>query len=210
MSVEDQALRELLAQLALQMPVGAEERALADGFEHAVVAELTALEDTAHALGVAVEPVEPPLTLRERVLASASTPEERLAPFTARLAELFDVSRERARELLGLFAVDGIWTALFPGFKYYDLQGGPALGASTAGLVQLVAGGFFPPHRHIGEERVFVLQGAFVDGDRRVGPGDLAVMPDGSSHEFRVVSDVDLYYAVVVQQIEFPDGTRAP
>ena len=56
-----------------------------------------------------------------------------------------------------------------------------------------------------------VLQGAFVDDSgARVEAGQLAIMSDGSEHAFEVVSEQELLYAVVVREIEFADGTRAP
>ncbi|PRQ01309.1 ChrR Cupin-like domain protein [Enhygromyxa salina] len=173
-------------------------------------AELRAeLEASASMVALTAAPVVPPASLRERLLADLHR--EPFAPLVARVAELFDVGRARAGELLGRLASTEGWTPLFPGAAFLDLEGGPALGSASAGLVRIAAGLEFPNHRHIGAEQVLVLQGAFVDSaGARVGPGQLATMPDGSSHGFTVEPERELFYAVVVSEIEFDDGTRAP
>lgn len=208
------SLDELLALAALGLPLEPEEERELE----AALAEDPALADRlvrdVHAAALLAEIAEPVADSsalaggRARLLASAGA--EPLAPFVDALASLFDLARERARELLALFETDEGWTPLFPGAAFIDLEGGPAIGGQTVGLVRIAPGLHFPAHRHLGEETVLVLQGAFVDGDRRVEPGDQVTMPDGSRHDFRVVSEVELRYAVVVNQVEFDDGTRAP
>ncbi|MFO7565420.1 MAG: cupin domain-containing protein [Enhygromyxa sp.] len=169
--------------------------------------------EAASLLALALEPselIDPPPALRARLLAELDG-RERFAPFVDRIAALFDLAAERVRDVLQRFDTHEGWTPMYPGAAYFDLEGGPALGEATAGLVRIGAGLGFPSHQHIGEERVLVLQGAFEDdAGRRVQAGQLTVMPDGSKHGFRVVSTQELLYVVVVGQIEFEDGTRAP
>jgi quercetin dioxygenase-like cupin family protein len=180
---------------------------LNDGEHSSARAEL---EQAASWLALAVEPVAPPPHLRERLLAELGG-SERFAPFLDRLAALFDLAADRVRTILQRFDTDEGWTVMYPGASFFDFEGGPALGEATAGLVRIAAGQPFPHHKHLGEERVMVLQGAFVDDSgQRVGPGQLAIMPDGSEHAFEVVSEQELLYVVVVGEIEFADGTRAP
>lgn len=168
------------------------------------------LEQAASLLALAVEPVAPPPELRTRLLAELGG-RERFAPFVDRLAALFDLAADRVRAILQRFDTADGWTVLYPGASFFDFEGGPALGESTAGLVRIAAGVPFPHHTHLGEERVMVLQGAFVDDSgARVEAGQLAIMSDGSEHAFEVVSEQELLYAVVVREIEFADGTRAP
>jgi putative transcriptional regulator len=164
-------------------------------------------------LALALEPVTPPNGLRARLLATISGPSgpERLAPFVDRVAALFDITREQSRSVLALFDAEQGWTPMYPGAAFREVQGGAALGGATAGLVRVAAGLSFPRHAHIGEERVFVVQGAFVDdAGERVAAGQLANMADGSEHGFTVISEQELLYAVVVGEVEFEDGTRAP
>ena len=168
------------------------------------------LEQAASWLALSAEPIPPPPALRDRLVAQLKGP-ARLACFTGRVAELFDLGRDRVAEIFRLFEGEDRWIPMFPGAAFIDLEGGPALGSATAGIVRIAPGLGFPSHTHVGEEQVFVLQGEFVDSHgARVGPGELAVMRDGSSHAFEVVSEQELLYAVVVGKIEFPDGTRLP
>jgi len=161
-------------------------------------------------LALAIGSVSPPEAMRARLLATISGP-ERLAPFVARVAALFDVTRDQSRSMLALFDAEQGWTPMCPGAVFRAVQGGPGLGGRTAGLVRIAAGVSFPRHAHIGEERVLVVQGAFVnDAGQRVEAGALAIMTDGSEHGFRVVSEQELLYAVVAGELEFEDGTRAP
>jgi anti-sigma factor ChrR (cupin superfamily) len=65
--------------------------------------------------------------------------------------------------------------------------------------VRVPAGATFPLHRHIGEERVLVLQGGFEDQDGRVyRRGDEAWKPAGSEHSFVALPGPDLIYLVVL------------
>ena len=168
------------------------------------------LEHAVSLLASTVESIVPPSGLRERLLAELGG-RERFAPFVDRVAALFDLAADRVRSILERFDTDDGWTVMYPGAAYFDLEGGPALGDATAGLVRIAAGLPFPHHKHLGEERVFVLQGAFEDhAGQRVQAGQLVSMPDASEHSFRVVSEQELLYVVVVGEIEFEDGSRAP
>lgn len=168
------------------------------------------LERGVELLAIGLEPVEPPPRLRTRLLDQLGG-RERLSPFAGRLAELFDLTVDAAREVLTRFDVADRWTPMFPGAAYLDVEAGPGLADAHAGLVRVGPGLDFPHHRHLGREIVLVLQGEFeTDDGQRVGPGQRATMTDGSAHAFRVVSEQELLYAVVVGQVEFADGTRAP
>jgi quercetin dioxygenase-like cupin family protein len=177
---------------------------------HATLEARAQLEEIASLLALAVEPINPAPSLRERLLGELGGP-LRLAPFVDRVAALFDLASDRVRSIFELFDTQAGWTPIYPGAAFYDLEGGPALGEATAGLVRIATGLPFPHHRHVGEERLLVLQGAFVDDSgNRVVPGQLVVMPDGSEHGFTVVSEQELLYAVVVGEVEFSDGSRVP
>jgi len=49
-------------------------------------------------------------------------------------------------------------------------------------LMRLAPDTAMPPHEHHGGAEVFVLDGAFEDGDGRYGPGDWIRYPNGSRH----------------------------
>jgi quercetin dioxygenase-like cupin family protein len=146
-------------------------------------------------------PKAPPQLLRERLLATAMRPRLRLAPLFGALAELFDLGDS---DLAGIFerAADArAWTkSLIPGTKLLHLVGGPRVAAADNGLVRLQAGARFPTHRHLGTERVLVLEGGYRDeqSGRVYGPGDLHEMPEGSSHAYSALPDHDLLFAVSV------------
>ena len=105
--------------------------------------------------------------------------------------------------------------ALAPNVQLMHLPGGPAVAAFDVGFVRVAAGTPFPPHRHVGDEHVLVLQGSYRDSTGpTVRPGDQVHMPTGTEHHFIAAPERDLIYAVVVGGIEIgglPVGIpRAP
>jgi quercetin dioxygenase-like cupin family protein len=159
-----------------------------------------ALED-ALALGEELEPATPPAELRERILSDA-THEGRLHRFADRVAALLDVSTDRAREMLdGIDRADSWESAPLPGIGLYHLDGGPAVQNAITGFIRVEAGGFFPPHRHLGPEVVLVLQGHYVDeaDGTEVGPGEEVSKQAETEHGLRAKPGPDLLYLAVVQ-----------
>lgn len=135
----------------------------------------------------ALDRIEPSAQLRTRLLSSA-TPETRLLRFTAAVARLLEVSLERASELLARLDDRSAFSVELPGVSLLWVEGGPSLANAVRGFVRVEAGCEFPEHEHLGDETVLVLQGRYVDTSTGevFGPGDLAHMPAGSSHGFRV------------------------
>jgi anti-sigma factor ChrR (cupin superfamily) len=191
---------EELAELALGTLPPAHLAALARdlGPERLAAAEAEGAEALS-ALAVALPPVTPSPGLRDRLMASARGP-ARFAPFIDRLARLIDHAAGRAQALLASLGDPAVWqSALAPNIRLVHFDGGPAVAAADAGFVRLDAGTPFPEHRHIGEERVLVLQGCYHDSSGAVvRAGDEVTMPAGSRHEFVAGPDEDLIYAVVV------------
>ena len=65
------------------------------------------------------------------------------------------------------------------------------------------SGGQFPPHTHLGDEAVLVIQGYYVDdvSGQEYGPGDVARLPGGSAHSFSVLAaSTGLLYLAVIQE----------
>ncbi len=177
------------------------EHELGAGLQHA----LATTRDALAALSFALPPQRPPASLRERLLASARGP-ARFAPFIDRLARFIDVASERARELLASLEHPGTWLPS-PGANVHlvHLVGGPACAAADVGFVRVAAGTTFPMHRHLGDERVLLLQGGYRDSDgARLRAGDLDFKPAGSSHEFTADPEQDLIYVVVFHGVEIP------
>ena len=153
------------------------ERAVAQ--DAALAAELASFQDSASLL---VAPVAPPPDVKTRLLASAGG--GRFEKFAARLAGLYDVTVEKARELLALVERPASWEQEAGGISLVHFNAGPAYVAADCGFVRLEPGAVFPPHKHLGEEASVVLQGHVRDNasGRLLGPGDELMQAEGSEH----------------------------
>jgi len=142
--------------------------------------ELAALEDAAVAL---IAPVTPSSDVHARLLSSIGAgPFER---YTAQIAQLYDVSVDRSRELLGLMARTSSWDTALPGVHLVHFDGGPACTAADCGFVKLDPGTAFPQHQHMGEEVSLILAGRLRDRTtgRIYAPGDEIVEAQGVDHD---------------------------
>jgi len=143
----------------------------------------------------------PPQLLRERLLAAVARPRLRFAPLFNALTDLFDLNDS---ELAGIFeraATPEVWLqAPIAGTALMHIEGGPRAAGADNGLVRLQAGARFPRHRHLGLERVLVLEGAYRDepSGRVYAAGDLHEMPSGSSHALVALPAKELLFAVSV------------
>jgi quercetin dioxygenase-like cupin family protein len=137
--------------------------------------------------------------LKQRLLGSVSRPRLRFAPLFGPLSELFDLGDI---DLAGLFeraAKPEEWvSAPVPGVQLLHLTGGPRVAHADNGLVRLAAGVRFPRHRHLGNERVLVLQGGYVDepSGRVYTAGAVHEMAEGSEHAYHALEDGELLLAV--------------
>jgi putative transcriptional regulator len=191
-------IRELLPLYALGIlesdEASAVERALAA--DAVLAAELAAYQQTVGAIGAASQPVAPPPEIKQRLLASIGG--GRFEQFSGRMAKLFDVTVDRARELLGLIERPASWVPqIIPGISLVHFEGGPAVAAADCGFIRLVPGAVFPPHSHLGEEIVTILSGQVKDitNDCLLGPGDDYVQLEGTEHYKVCVGDEDCIYA---------------
>ncbi|HMG56293.1 MAG TPA: cupin domain-containing protein, partial [Kofleriaceae bacterium] len=118
--------------------------------------------------------------------------------FSARMARMFEVTVERARELLGLIERPASWIPqVVPGISFVHFEGGPSTAAADCGFVRLAPGATFPPHTHLGEEMTTILSGRVRDmvNDRVIGPGEDYIRPEGSTHYLVCIGDEDCIYA---------------
>jgi putative transcriptional regulator len=174
--------------------------------------ELAGVRETLGALPLALEPALPPPALRVRLLAEVTGP-SRFAAFIDRVAEMLDVAAERARAMLADLVDATRWQPGFsPGMELVHVHGGPRVAHAITGFVRMAPGTRFPLHKHVGAERVIVLQGAFRDSDGSVyRAGDETSMGPGSEHEFEAIGDVDLVYlAVVLDGLQVGDEVLTP
>lgn len=191
-------IRELLPLYALGI-LEADEAAVVERAvvgDAAVAAELDTYQQTTAALGAAIEPVTPPPEVKHRLLASIGA--GRFEAFSGRMAKLFDVTLDRARELLGLIERPASWIPqIIPGISLVHFEGGPSVAGADCGFVRIVVGGVFPPHTHLGEEVVTILCGQLHDptNDRVLRPGDDYVQTQGTTHYLVCIGTEDCVYA---------------
>ncbi|MBA3459463.1 MAG: cupin domain-containing protein [Deltaproteobacteria bacterium] len=166
------------------------ERAIAA--DPALAAELQAYQRTAEGM---VAPVAPSPDVHERLMASVGG--GRFERFSNRMASLFDVSVDRARELLGLIERPASWEAAAPGVGLVHFDGGPACAAADCGFVRLAPGAAFPLHSHAGEEVSLIIAGTLKDrrSGRTYGPGDEVFEAEGTEHDVVATDDGEVLYA---------------
>jgi len=204
-------VRELLPLYALGILEADEatmvERAITQ--DAALATELLSYQQTADAIGATIEPVAPSPDVKLRLFASIGG--GRFEAFSGRMAKLFDVTVERARELLGLIERPASWIPQIPGISLVHFDGGPAAAAADCGFVRLTPGAVFPPHTHLGEEAVTILSGRIHDvtNDRMIGPGDDYVQLEGTNHYLVCVGDEDCVFASRAMNGIAVGGTRA-
>jgi len=190
--IED--VRELLPLYALGVLDAAEsavvERAVAA--DPALAAELATYQRTAEGM---VAPVAPSASVHARLMASIGG--GALERFSSRMASLFDVTVDRARELLGLIERPASWEISGPGLELVHFEGGPAAAAADCGFVRLAPNAAFPLHTHAGEEVSLILAGTLKDRrtGRTYGPGDEIVSSEHSEHDVAALDEEVIYAA---------------
>lgn len=141
----------------------------------------------------------PPQLLRERLLATAARPRLRFAPLFGALTDLFDLDDGDLAAIFERAATPEAWEASpIAGAALMHLAGGPRVAGTDNGLVRLQPGTRFPQHRHLGLERVLVLEGGYRDepSGRIYAAGDLHEMECGSSHTLVALPERELLFAV--------------
>lgn len=156
------------------------ERAVAG--DAALAAELDAYRETATQLVTLVPSAIPGNDVKPRLMASIGA--GRFERFSSRMASLFDVTVDRARELLGLVERGASWETPVPGIGLVHFDGGPACATADCGFVRIAPGCTFPWHTHRGEEVSVILSGTLRDhSGRLLRPGDELVQAQGSQHD---------------------------
>jgi putative transcriptional regulator len=192
-------LRELLALyvLAALEPAEAQQVERAAAADPEVAAELAAYRQTADELVASPSPVAPSPEVHARLMASVGG--GRFERFASRLASMYDVTVDRARELLGLIERPASWQVGVPGMALVHFAGGPAAAHADNGFVRLDPGATFPWHAHRGKEIVIVLAGALRDHNgREQHAGDVFEMDADSAHEVVGIGDEPCIYAASV------------
>lgn len=163
---------------------------------------LDGYREVAHALADALAPVRPPVDLRGRLFSSVDEicKPPRLDRFSRRIAELFDVTVEKARMFLGWVDDPKMWVEQpdFPNVKLIHLPAGPAWAGADCGLVWMPPGLAFPLHDHKGQEVTLVLQGRSLDSSGTImEPGVEMVLEPGRPHSYSVDDGSEPYVFAV-------------
>lgn len=199
MSSPPAALLEMLPLYAMDVLEPAEvaevERALA---EHpSLAAELARWRETLGELSRGLAPDAPAPSVRARLLGSVApgaTPFER---FAQQVAELFTVTLDGARAALARLDDAAAWRPLLPGIDCIRVSGSKNPAEPQCAFVRVAPGATFPWHRHLGEERSFVLHGgAHLSDGRDLRPGDLLVVDESIEHDFVIEGDAPCIFAV--------------
>ncbi len=188
-------VRELLPLYALGVldPTEVREVERAVATDPALAAELAAYRQATDALIDAVVPVAPSAEVKARILTSIGS--GRFEKFSARVASLFDVTVDRARELLGFVERKASWENPVPGIGLVHFSGGPACATADCGFIRIAAGATFPWHKHRGEEVTLVLAGVLRErGGLVLHPGDEMVFAVGTQHDLTAEGDVDVIF----------------
>ncbi len=186
-------IRELLPLYALGILESDEaqvvERAVAA--DPALAAELAAYQQTAESM---VAPAAPSEAVHARLMASIGG--GRFEKFSHRMASLFDVTVDRARELLGMIERPTSWETGAPNCDLVHFDGGPAFAMADCGFVRLAPGAAFPLHTHAGEEVSLILSGTLTDRrtKRAYTPGDELIEAQDTEHDV-VAGDEGVLYA---------------
>lgn len=157
----------------------------------------------------------PPQLLRERLLNAVARPRLRFAPLYGALSELFDLGDTDLASLFERADDAAAWVGSpIPGTRLLHLQGGPRVAHADNGLVRIAAGARFPQHRHLGLERVLVLDGGYRDepSGRLYAAGDWHEMDANTEHAYTALEGRELLLAVsVLSGVEVEGyGTLSP
>jgi len=158
------------------------------------------IESVLAVIGAATGECAPAPAMKGRLLAVVSTGQLRYAPFFSKICGLFDVNRDSVLHLFERSETDTEWQpGPHPSIQLLHLQGGAAVVGADVGLVRMPSGFIWPSHRHLGDERVLILQGGYDDdAGKTYRAGDIHEMASGTVHGFVVHADRPLLLAVVL------------
>jgi hypothetical protein len=206
-------IRELLPLYALGALTPEEEAAVdtACARDASLAAELASYADATSAL---IAPVTPSAEVKTRLLTSVGG--GKLEQFSSRTSKLFDVTVDRAREILGLADRSASWEVQpIPGIHLVHFHGGPAYAAADCGFIRLAEGATFPVHTHLGEEVSLILSGRLraidSDGNERIlSAGDELIQAHGSTHHLIAEGGECVFAARAMNGIEIAGVPMRP
>ena len=146
----------------------------------------------------------PSESLRQRIL-DAAEPGARFFDLSDHVRDVLDIDEETTAELFAAIDDESNWVP-FPGydiaffyFPFADIEPGDAVDAQFVSILRVGRGETFPEHRHLGRERIFMLQGTMVEDDGEVfHRGDYIDHDDDTEHTFRVPDDSPALVGIVL------------
>jgi hypothetical protein len=180
-----------------------------EALETASDEELIATADSLGWLAAAVEREPVSAAARQRLLDAVA--KNRFLPFVDRLSDFFDLGVERIQEIVQSIDEAASWeSGPLPGIDLIHFPGGARVAAADNGIVRMAPGLPFPKHKHLGIERVLILEGGYTDDKGRVWrAGDLHVADQTVEHAF-VVLDEGAVYAVSLDGDIWIEGMPGP
>lgn len=152
------------------------------------------------ASAAASAPVEASPELRARLLASRARP-GRYGVFADRIARLFDLTLERATELLRALEKPESWRPfLVEGTAIVPVETGPKCAGAIATFISVKPGIEFPRHVHRGLETTLVVDGGFVEPATKneTWRGEEIVRSEGSEHSLVGLPGIPCVAAVLI------------
>jgi len=144
--------------------------------------ELAAFELVAANLALAAPERTPPPGLRQTLLARIAQEPQPLAKPVREEIHLPVATSHQLSEIFSLRADEGEWQEIGPGMLTKPLFMDQSRGIVTS-LVRMLPGTALPPHKHLGDEQFYVLEGDCNVQGARLGPGDFHRAAPGTVHE---------------------------
>lgn len=141
--------------------------------------DLAEFESVASNLGFSAPECAPPLSVRDRLLAEIAG---NLQPNLNENFHLPVSPQMQFSPVFSLHADEGEWVEIGAGLTAKTLFVDPQRGTVTS-LVKMAPGGSLPPHRHLGDEQFYVLEGDCSVHGTLLGPGGFHRAAAGSVHE---------------------------
>jgi anti-sigma factor ChrR (cupin superfamily) len=141
--------------------------------------DLKAFETVATHLAFAAPEQTPPLEIRQHLLALVA---QETLPSVQEIHSLSPVSPSQFIPFFSVRADQGTWQEIGPGMSAKTLFVDQLRGVVTS-LVRMSPGTALPPHKHLGDEQFYVLEGDCIVHGTCLGPGDFHHASAGSIHE---------------------------
>jgi len=103
---------------------------------------------------------------------------------------------------------DLVWQEFRPGISFKTVWEDPKT-KRRAQMTRFGPGARLPRHRHVGDELIFVIEGALTDEAGTVTAGDVVYRPDGCVHDVSTQNGATVL-AVLTGDIELTDDAGSP